>query len=58
MHIVGEVVNMQAEESILDAQGNVDLGKLRPISYDSVSRSYHIFSNIVGKAFCDGGKIK
>ena len=34
MHVVGEVVNMQADESILDEQGKVDLGKLRPISYD------------------------
>lgn len=58
MHIVGEVVNMQAEESILDVQGKVDLGKLRSISYDSSARSYRILGDIVGKAFCDGGKIK
>ena len=54
MHIVGEVVNMQAEESILDVQGKVDLGKLRSISYDSSARSYRILGDIVGEAFKAG----
>ena len=57
MHVVGEVVNMQADESILDAQGNVDLGRLRPISYDSASHSYRVLGDIVGKAFKDGNKL-
>ena len=57
MHVVGEVVNMQADESILDAQGKVDLGKLSPISYDSASHSYRVLGDIVGKAFKDGNKL-
>lgn len=57
MHVVGEVVNMLADESILNAQGKVDLGKLRPISYDSSSGSYRVLGDIVGKAFKDGKKI-
>ena len=56
MHVVGEVVNMQADESILDEQGKVDLGKLRPISYDSATHSYRVLGDIVGKAFKDGNK--
>ena len=50
MHVVGEVVNMQADESILDEQGKVDLGKLRSISYG-------VLGDIVGKAFKDGNKL-
>ena len=57
MHVVGEVVNMQAGESILDEQGKVDLGKLRPISYDSATHSYRVLGDIVGKAFKDGNKL-
>lgn len=57
MHVVGEVVNMQADESILDEQGKVDLGKLSPISYDSASHSYRVLGDIVGKAFKDGNKL-
>ena len=57
MHVVGEVVNMQADESILDEQGKVDLGKLSPISYDSASHSYRVLGDIVGKAFKNGDKL-
>lgn len=58
MHVVGEIVNMLADESILDVQGKVDLGKLQPISYDSASHSYRALGDVVGKAFNDGAKIK
>lgn len=58
MHVVGEVVNVQADESILDAQSKVDLGKLQPISFDPVLRAYRMLGEVVGKAFKDGGKIK
>jgi len=59
MHVVGEIVNMLADESILDVQGKVDLGKLQPISYDSASHSYRALGDVVvGKAFKDGAKIK
>ena len=58
MHVVGEIVNMLADESILDVQGKVDLGKLQPISYDSASHSYRVLGDVVGKAFKDGAKIK
>lgn len=57
MHVVGEVVNMQVDESILDEQGKVDLGKLSPISYDSASHSYRVLGDIVGKAFKNGDKL-
>jgi len=58
MHVVGEVMNVQADESILDEQGKVDFNKLQPISFDSVSRSYRVLGDIVGKAFKDGTKMK
>lgn len=57
MHVISEVVNMLADESILDAQGKVDFGELQPISFDSVSRSYRVLGEIVGKAFKDGIKL-
>lgn len=54
MHVVGEVVNVLADESVLGSQGRVDMGKLRLIIYDSVSRSYRIAGEAVGQAFHDG----
>ena len=55
---IGEVVNISADESILDESGMVDAKKLDPIIYDSVSHAYWNFGEKVGQAFSDGKKIK
>lgn len=58
IRIVGEVINMQAEESILDEQGKVDFDKLQPLSFDSEARTYRILGETVGKAFKEGAILK
>lgn len=55
---IGEIVNVSADESILDENGKVDAKKLAPIIYDSVSHAYWSFGEKVGRAFSDGKKIK
>ena len=55
---IGEIVNVSADESILDADGHIDAKRLDPIIYDSVSHAYWSFGEKVGKAFSDGKKIK
>ena len=55
---IGEIVNVSADESILDAEGKVDAKKLDPIIYDSVSHAYWSFGEKVGSAFSDGKSIK
>lgn len=55
---VGEIVNVSADESVLDANGKVDAGKLNPIIYDSVTHAYWSFGEKVGQAFSDGKKLK
>ena len=56
-YIVGRVVNTSADERVLDENGKVDLGKVEPISYDSVAHAYRIVGEKVGNAFSDGLKI-
>ena len=55
---IGEIVNISAEESVLDENGRVDAKKLDPIIYDSVSHAYWSFGEKVGSAFSDGKSIK
>ena len=55
---IGEIVNVSADESILDENGKVDAKKLDPIIYDGVTRAYWNFGEKVGQAFSDGKKIK
>lgn len=53
--LVGEVVNMSADERIL-TEGKVDLAKLRPIVFDAAAMSYRSIGEEVGKAWGAGKK--
>ena len=55
--LVGEIVNVNADESIL-TNGKIDPQKLKPISYDPVNSTYIGLGRVVGKAFSDGLKLK
>ena len=55
---IGEIVNISADESILNEDGKIDAKKLDPIIYDSVTHAYWNLGEKVGQAFSDGKKIK
>ena len=57
-YIRAEIVNVAADESVLDEEGNIDLAKVRPIAYDGLNHNYNVLGEIVGKAFSDGKNIK
>ena len=52
--LIGEIVNVSADESILNEDGKVDPAKLRPIIYDSMNHAYWSVGERVGRAFHDG----
>ena len=52
--LVGEIVNVCADEKILDGNGKINLNKFSPITYDPVFHTYRKIGDIVGKAFSDG----
>ena len=54
---IGEIVNVSADDSILDETGKVDAQKLDPICYDSVTHAYRRLGERVGQAFSDGKKL-
>lgn len=56
--LVGEIVNVSAQESVLNAEGFVDPAKLRPITYDAMNHTYLVLGEIVGNAFADGMNLK
>lgn len=55
--LVGEVVNMSADESIL-TDGKVDLGKLQPIVFDAAANTYRALGEVVGQAWGSGKKFE
>ncbi len=56
--VVGEVVNWSADESILNAEGKVDLAKLKPIIFDSSALIYRTVGDSVGQAWHSGEKFQ
>lgn len=56
--VIGEIVNVSADERILDANGNVDAGKLDAIIFDPANAAYLRLGEKVGNAFSDGAKLK
>lgn len=56
--MVGEIVNVSVDESVLDENGNVDVAKVRPITFDPFNNTYVALGEIAGKAFHDGKELK
>jgi len=56
--LVGEIVNVSADESVLNEKGKVDPAKLRPITFDPMNNAYLVLGEKVGNAFGDGLKLK
>ena len=56
--LVGEIVNVNADERILDEDGNLDPNKLQPIIFDPVNNTYLKTGEKVGRAFSDGTALK
>ena len=51
--ITGEIVNVQADEDVLDEKNKIILEKLDPIAYDDITHSYYG----VGDKVCDAFKV-
>ena len=55
--LIGEIVNVNADESVV-TDGTVDIGKLKPISFDPFGNAYYGVGEKVGNAFKDGAALK
>ena len=56
--LVGEIVNVCADEAVLGEDGKVDVKKLQPITYDSIHHQYLVLGEPVGQAFQVGLALK
>ena len=55
---VGEIVDVKVDESVMDANGNPDIEKVKPIIYATSSRSYHGVGKKIGDAWSIGKDIR
>lgn len=56
--LVGEIVNVSADEAFLAENGKVDPEKLRPITFDPMNNTYLVLGEKVGNAFKDGAALR
>ena len=56
--LVGRIVNVCADESVLGKNGKVDAAKLQPITYDPMNHHYLVLGEKAGQAFHDGVALK
>ena len=51
---IGEIVDIKAEESVLDEQGMADILKVKPLIFDPGQGAYYSIGERIGKAFSIG----
>lgn len=56
--LVGEIVNVSVDESVLGENGKVDVRKVRPITFDPFNNTYVALGETVGDAFSAGKSLK
>lgn len=55
--IIGEIVGVLAEQSVLDEKGNVDAAKLNALVYDQMQSGYYTIGEKVGRAWNAGAAL-
>lgn len=51
---IGEILDVKADEAVLDRRGLPDIEKIRPILFSPETRSYHGVGRFLGEAFSIG----
>lgn len=55
---IGEIMDVKADETTLDADGTPDIEKVKPIIFSPEGRKYNGIGKSLGKAFSIGGEIR
>lgn len=56
--VIGKVVNVVANEEVVDEKGLVDVSKLNALIFDPFGHNYFVVGEKVGNAFQEGQKLK
>ena len=56
-HVIGEIVGVLADESVLDENGNVDPTKLNAFVFDQFQSGYYAIGEKVGQAWQIGAPL-
>jgi flavin reductase (DIM6/NTAB) family NADH-FMN oxidoreductase RutF len=55
--IVGKIVNVCAEERVLNDKGKIDVAKLNALIFDQFTAGYYVTGERVGQAWVEGREL-
>ena len=56
LRVLGEIVNVLADEKVLDEKGRIDAGKLHAFAFDQMRNGYYALGEQVGQAWHSGAE--
>jgi flavin reductase (DIM6/NTAB) family NADH-FMN oxidoreductase RutF len=56
MQVIGEILDVKVDESVLDPEGKPDLQKIGAVAFDVMGMEYYSLGNVIGKAWNAGKK--
>ena len=57
LRVLGEIVNVLADEKILDEKGKIDCGKIGAFLFDQMRHDYYAVGEVIGKAWSSGAPL-
>ena len=54
LHVLGKIVNVIADEKVLDEKGKIDAGKIHAFAFDQMQNGYYAIGEKVGQAWHSG----
>jgi len=55
---IAEILDIKADDSVLDSEGRPDITEIKPFVYDHTKFEYYGISELLGKAFSEGKRLK
>ena len=57
LRVLGKIVNVNADEKILDDAGKIDAGKIHAFTFDQMQNGYYAVGEKVGQAWHSGADL-
>ena len=57
LRVLGKIVNVIADEKVLDEAGKIDAGKLQAFVFDQMQNGYYAIGEKVGQAWHNGADL-
>ena len=56
LRVLGKIVNVIADEKVLDANGKIDAGKIQAFAFDQMQNGYYAIGEKIGQAWHSGAE--